>query len=219
MIGPDRRAWIRNIEFYLISGFRYASKVMKTEDVYKLAFDVLADCSILRKLYIGVSEQTTDGLPRKKEQDLFAVREWGVFDAVRGLGDAGPLDVKVREVGHWATYFDSLDEDNDFNIDIKESRLWKRNLLFFQHKHVLEFERALAEDFRRPKEVEYDDTDDDEEEEDEDIDVDDSDEDDMSEVKAKTIVKWVKGSQKSVKRKRTATKPVAPRKRLLRTRS
>ena len=132
---------------------------MKNQDVFKLAFDVLADCLKLRKLYIGVSDQTTDGLPRKKERNLFAVKEWGVFNSVRGLGNGiEGIDLKVREVLEWEF---SLLEDpaSAFEMDVKETFMWRRGLMFFQHEHVLEFERTLSEDFRRPREVENKDVD------------------------------------------------------------
>ena len=75
---------------------------MKSQDVFKLAFDGLADCLQLRKLYIGVSDQTTDGLPRKKERNLFAMKEWGVFNSVRGLRNGiWGTDLEVREVLEW----------------------------------------------------------------------------------------------------------------------
>lgn len=150
MIGPKRREWVRNIEFHLITGFRYSPKTMKGQDVFKLAFDVLADCLQPRKLYIGVSDQTTDGLPRKKERNLFAVREWGVFDSVKGLGEGiGRIDLKVREVVEWD--FSLLkDKENVFEMDVKKMFMW-RSLAFFQLKH--EFERALSEDFRRPRDI------------------------------------------------------------------
>jgi hypothetical protein len=159
MIGPERRGWVRNIKFHLISGFRYSSKAMKTQDVFKLAFDGLADCLRLRKLYIGVSDQTTDGLPRKKERNLFAVKEWGVFNSVRGLGNGtGGVDLKVREILEWD--FSLLEgQENIFEMDVKETFMWRRGLLFFQHKHVLEFERALRDDFRMPRDVQDGDVD------------------------------------------------------------
>jgi hypothetical protein len=197
MIGPERRRWVRNIKLFLISGFRYSFKAMKTQDVFKLAFDLLADCIQLRKLYIGVSDQTTDGLPAKKEQNLFAVKEWGCFDSVRGLGE---IDLKVREVSEWDG---DLSEGavNIFEVDVKETWKWRRGLMFFKHKQVLEFERALSEDFRRPKGVQ-----------DEDIDGNEIDE----EVGNFDQVKWKAGPagpERRSKRKRTATVLNAPKKR------
>jgi hypothetical protein len=155
MIGPERRRWVRSVMFQLISGFRYSPKAMKTQDVFKLAFDVLADCTHLRKLHIGVSDQTTDGLPARKEQDLFAVKEWGCFDSVRGLRE---IDLRVREVisVDWQT---SNEEQNVFEMDVKDTWKWKHGKMFFKHKQILEFESALSEEFRRPKEVENEDVD------------------------------------------------------------
>jgi hypothetical protein len=156
MIGPERRRWVRSVTFHLISGFRYSPKAMKTQDVFKLAFDVLADCIHLRKLYIGVSDQTTDGLPARKEQDLFAVKEWGCFDSVRGLGE---IDLRVREVNgmDWLGIYQ--EQENVFEMDVKDTWKWKHGKMFFKHKHILEFERALSEDFRRPNDVETEDID------------------------------------------------------------
>ncbi|CZR64424.1 uncharacterized protein PAC_14322 [Phialocephala subalpina] len=156
MIGPENRRWVRNIQF-LISGFRYSGKVMKNQDVFKLAFDVLADCLRLRKLHIGVSDQTTDGLPRKEERSLFAVKDWGVFDSMRGLGNiVAGIDLKVREVLEW-DHWCSVDWENVFEMDVKNTSIWTRGLMFFQHKHVLEFERALSDEFRRPIDVQDED--------------------------------------------------------------
>jgi hypothetical protein len=155
MIGPERRRWVRSVMFQLISGFRYSPKAMKTQDVFKLAFDVLADCTHLRKLYIGVSDQTTDGLPARKEQDLFAVKEWGCFDSVRGLRE---IDLRVREVisVDWPT---SNEQQDVFEMDVKDTWKWKHGKMFFKYKQILEFERALSEDFRRSKVVENEDVD------------------------------------------------------------
>jgi hypothetical protein len=128
---------------------------MKTKEVFKLAFDVLADCIHLRELHIGVFDQTTDGLPARKEQDLFAVKEWGCFDSVRGLGE---IDLRVREVA--VDWHDTYQErENFFEMDVKDTWKWKNGKMFFKHKQILEFERALREDFRRPKEVENEDVD------------------------------------------------------------
>jgi hypothetical protein len=38
-------------------------------------------------------------------------------------------------------------------MDVEKTFIWRRGLMFFQHKHVLEFERALSDDFRRPRDV------------------------------------------------------------------
>lgn len=104
-----------------------------------------------------MSDQTTDGLPRKKERDLFAVKEWGVFDSVKGLGNGvGGLKLKVREVVNWCNRSNPWVKEkweNVFEMDVKETSIWKHGGMFFQHKHVLAFEKALNDDFRRPMDV------------------------------------------------------------------
>jgi len=188
---------VRSVTFQLISGFRYSPKSMKTQDVFKLAFDVLADCIHLRKLHIGVSDQTTDGLPARKEQDLFAVKEWGCFNSVRGLGE---IDLRVREVisVDWDL---SNEQDNVFEIDVKDTWKWKHGKMFFKHKRILEFERALSEDFRRPKDVQNEDVHDE---------VLDEEVENVDEVKSKAGSKRV---ERTAKRKTTITTPNPAKKR------
>jgi hypothetical protein len=134
-------------------------------------------------------------LPARKEQDLFAVKKWGCFDSVRGLEE---IDLRVREVMvvDWPLLDD---EDNVFEMDVKDTWKWKHGKMFFKHKHILEFERALSEDFRTPKDVEN-----------EDVDGEGLDE----EVKNVDEVKWKAGPERSRRqRKRTNTRPNPTKKR------
>jgi len=119
---------------------------MKDSEVFKLAFDVLADCYSLRKLYIGVSDETIKGtrMKAKNRGCLRAVRQWGVFDAVRGLDG---LDLRIRDVCDRGPYAVKW-----FEKEAKDGA-WKfKSGLWIKVEEVEEFEKALAEDFKRPRE-------------------------------------------------------------------
>jgi hypothetical protein len=119
---------------------------MKNSEVFKLAFDVLADCYSLRKLYIGVSDETIEGTRTKAKNraSLLAVRQWDVFDAVRGLDD---LNLRIREVWDWGPYAVKwFEKEAKVGAGKFNSGLW------IKVDEVEEFEKALAEDFKRPRE-------------------------------------------------------------------
>jgi hypothetical protein len=88
------------------------------------------------------------------------VKEWGVFNSVRGLGNGiWGIDLEVREVLEWDCSLLKHQGNIFFEMDVEKTFMWRRGLMFFQRKHVLEFERALSGDFRRPRDVQVEDVD------------------------------------------------------------
>ncbi|KAH6673529.1 hypothetical protein B0J14DRAFT_50361 [Halenospora varia] len=139
MIGPHRRRLIRSIEFHLRSGFLYSAMVMSNREVFLLACEVLADCKSLERLDVGISWETIWGM-KKGEDTLFAVRDKGHLDALRGMG-LPKLELRMREVTDW-----------DFEAAHTFEQDWQP--AWFKKVNVKEFEEILKKDMMSSKSAE-----------------------------------------------------------------
>jgi hypothetical protein len=155
MIGYERRRCIKSIEVFLVNvGFalwRYRfKKNLPMRMVIQLAFDLLGDCTQLKKLYLGVHSETTE-VPGGRGNSMLVVKDSGVFAAVCGLEN---LDLRVREVCHWGPWMNA----NLFESGIREAfevGLPQWSTPSFEIDHLREFERTLRIDMCAPrKEVE-----------------------------------------------------------------
>lgn len=70
---------------------------MPPRDVSKLAFDLIADCVQLKRLWLGVDKDTAHRT-RIPYKYLLVMRNWGAFDAATGLRS---VDIKFKELAHW----------------------------------------------------------------------------------------------------------------------
>ncbi|KAH8656119.1 hypothetical protein BGZ60DRAFT_148497 [Tricladium varicosporioides] len=136
MIGPHRRRLIRSIEFYLRSGFLYSTMVMSNREVFLLATEVLADCTSLERLNIGVSWETIAGM-QKGQDTLLAMRDMGYLDALKGMG-LPRLDLRMRESTNW-----SSEAAHTFEQDWHPS--------WFKKADIKEFEEILRKDMMSSK--------------------------------------------------------------------
>jgi hypothetical protein len=145
MIGLERRRCIKSIQVFLrgVDTWQFSGKWMPPREVFLLAFDLLADCVQLKKLWLGVDNDTTHGT-KYPHNDLLAVRSWGVFDAARGIEN---VEVRVRELSDWG--FQDLEKH--FNMEIDESLRALSWIPLFGARRLGVFERALQADMRAPK--------------------------------------------------------------------
>ncbi|KAF4634446.1 hypothetical protein G7Y89_g3657 [Cudoniella acicularis] len=107
MIGDRGRRYLKSIEVCLrsVSEDAYVFSV-DIKRVTRYAFNLLADCKLLRKLYIGVLDTTTSSMT-KNRGNLIAFAGSGCFSAVRGLQQ---LDLRVREVSYKSPWTPDLFE-------------------------------------------------------------------------------------------------------------
>jgi hypothetical protein len=89
MIGPHRRQLVQKINFFLVGGtLGWGSRTTKTQEVYEWACEMLRECVSLKKLGIGISVETKDGMEEGPLKGL---------DVLSGMG-LKDLELRVREI-------------------------------------------------------------------------------------------------------------------------
>lgn len=127
-----------------------------------MAFDLLGDCTALRKLYLGIQTDTLNTIDNKLCH-LSNLRKTGVFD---GLRDLPNLDLRVREIWYWSVDWGcskaqslawdfhnklpALDQF-DFELGAQPILAHRRFPEKYSTEELMVFEVELKGDLARPK--------------------------------------------------------------------
>jgi hypothetical protein len=142
MIGSYRRQLVQKIEFRLWAGFfNLEEMTTKTEKIYEWTCGMLRECISLRKLGIGVCEQTKDGIGEGPVKGL---------ESLRGMGLKN-LEVRVREVYYcWPKKCCHGDYSSSvWDIQLVRQEQPKRfELAYFKPEAVSALEKRLLRDMQ-----------------------------------------------------------------------
>ena len=134
MIGSYRRQHLQRIDFWLKGVPSYWR--VTTQEIYEWACELLSECRSLRRLGIGVSEETRD-----ERMGSGPVKG---LEALTGMG-LKELEVRVREVFAWGPQWTGVwDMSYDFGHELGLTR-------FFTREAVVAFETRLVQNMKSEK--------------------------------------------------------------------
>jgi hypothetical protein len=134
MIGSYRRQHLQRVDFWLKGVPSYWR--VTTQEVYGWACELLSECRSLRRLGIGVSEETRD--ERMGSGPLKGL------EALTGMG-LKDLEVRVREVSAWGPQWTGVwDISSEFGHELGLPR-------FFTREAVVAFETRLVQNMKSEK--------------------------------------------------------------------